>query len=374
MITEASFWAVCPGTDRHRSCPCPPRFLMRRREVGPEPTPRERRLRFKPARMFRVNNGGRHDIGVLGRRLVAIVGKGGVGKTTVAAVLAEQCARSGQSVLLLDIEGKHDLARLFGCERLTARPVALAPADPATNRGVILGCSVAPDTALLDYLHDHNLGMLAKRLGSSGAIDVIATSAPGIKDLLVLGRIKQYFHAETADVLIIDTPASGHAITFLLGPSALADTVSTGTIRRQADEVRSLLTDERSGVLLVTLAEETPINETVETAYALEDRVGVALIGVVVNALVASVPQTNGADLEVLDGAERTALEEALGFERSRVLRQNEQIRSLTQRLPLPQFSLQRASTQRIREQDIADFAESLRKQMANSTRTGALQ
>lgn len=305
---------------------------------------------------------------------MAIVGKGGVGKTTVAAVLAEQCARSGQSVLLLDIEGKHDLARLFGCERLTARPVALAPADPATNRGVILGCSVAPDTALLDYLHDHNLGMLAKRLGSSGAIDVIATSAPGIKDLLVLGRIKQYFHAETADVLIIDTPASGHAITFLLGPSALADTVSTGTIRRQADEVRSLLTDERSGVLLVTLAEETPINETVETAYALEDRVGVALIGVVVNALVASVPQTNGADLEVLDGAERTALEEALGFERSRVLRQNEQIRSLTQRLPLPQFSLQRASTQRIREQDIADFAESLRKQMANSTRTGALQ
>lgn len=321
-----------------------------------------------------MTNGGQHELGsgVLGRRLVAVVGKGGVGKTTIAAALAQRCARSGQSVLLLDIEGKHDLARLFGHERLTARPVELVAADPAGGRATIRACSVAPDTALLDYLHDHSLGMLARRLGSSGAVDVIATSAPGIKDLLVLGRIKQYFNAEVADVIIIDTPASGHAITFLLGPNALAEAVSTGTIKRQADEVRALLTDERSGVLLVTLAEETPVNETVETAYALEDRVGVALIAVVVNALVPSVPQTSAADLGRLPDEEREALGAALGFERSRVLRQNEQIRSLTQRLPLPQLSVLRASTQNISSDDLGDIAESLNRQFGALARSGA--
>jgi Mrp family chromosome partitioning ATPase len=316
--------------------------------------------------------------GMLGRRLVAVVGKGGVGKTTIAAALAERCAQRGQSVLLIDIEGKHDLARLYGHDRLTARPLTLAASDEnqGLNRGVIRGairgCSVAPDTALLDYLHDHGLGLLAKRLGASGAVDVIATSAPGIKDLLVLGRIKSYVNDNTADVIIIDTPASGHAVTFLLGPQALADTVSTGTIRRQADEVRALLTDERSGVLLVTLAEETPVNETIETAFALEDRVGVALIGVVVNALVPSVPQASAGDLATLVTPERAALEEVLGFERSRVLRQNEQIRDLAARLPLPQFQVFRSPTQTLGSTDIGEIAESLDRQFVSLQRAEA--
>jgi anion-transporting ArsA/GET3 family ATPase len=310
--------------------------------------------------------------GVLGRRLVAVVGKGGVGKTTIAAAIAERCARAGQTVLLIDIEGKHDLARLYGHDRLTSRPAELSPA--IETRGSIRGCSVAPDTALLDYLHAHGLGVLAKRLGSSGAVDVIATSAPGIKDLLVLGRIKSYVNENAADVIIIDTPASGHAVTFLLGPQALADTVSTGTIRRQADEVRALLTDELSGVVLVTLAEETPVNETIETAFALEDRVGIALIGVVVNALVPSVPQASANDLAALPADERTALEEVLGFERSRVLRQNEQIRDLGARLPLPQMLVLRSPTQQLSPADIGGIAASLDKQISTLERAEANQ
>jgi anion-transporting ArsA/GET3 family ATPase len=312
------------------------------------------------------------EAGVFGRRLVAVVGKGGVGKTTIAAALAQRCARAGQSVLLVDIEGKHDLARLFGSDRLSAKPQVFVPADPATGRASLMGCSVAPDTALLEYLHGHGLGVLAKRLGSSGAVDVIATSAPGIKDLLVLGRIKSYVNENAYDVIIIDTPASGHAVTFLLGPQALADTVATGTIRRQADEVRALLADERSGVLLVTLAEETPVNETIETAYALEDRVGVSLIAVVVNALVPSVPQTNAADLALLPNDERTALEEVLGFERSRVLRQNEQIRDLGQRLPLPQMQIFRSPTQRLGQSEVGEIAEALSKQLTALARAEA--
>jgi anion-transporting ArsA/GET3 family ATPase len=310
--------------------------------------------------------------GLLGRRLVAVVGKGGVGKTTLAAALAEHCASAGQSVLLIDIEGKHDLARLFGHARLTARPAELCPATG--GRGSIHGCSVAPDTALIDYLHDHGLGVLAKRLGASGVVDVIATSAPGIKDLLVLGRIKSYVNENIADVIIIDTPASGHAITFLLGPQALADTISTGTIRRQADEVRTLLANESSGVVLVTLAEETPVNEVIETAFALEDRVGVSLIAVAINALVPSVPNSAATDMVMLPDDERTALEAVLGFERSRVIRQNEQIRTLSARLPLPQIQLLRCPTQQLVQTDVNDIAASLTKQIVALERAEAKQ
>ncbi len=309
--------------------------------------------------------------GLLGRRLVAVVGKGGVGKTTFAAALGEHCANAGRSVLLIDIEGKHELARLFGHTRLTARPAELSPATE--GRGSIHGCSVAPDTALIDYLHDHGLGALAKRLGASGVIDVIATSAPGIKDLLVLGRIKSYVNENIADVVIIDTPASGHAITFLLGPQALADTVSTGTIRRQADEVRALLSHESSGVVLVTLAEETPVNEVVETAFALEERVGVSLIGVAINALVPSVPNTAATDLATLPDDERIALEAVLGFERSRVLRQNEQIRSLANRLPLPQIQVRRCPTQQLVHSDVIEIAAELTKQINALERAEAI-
>ena len=309
------------------------------------------------------------ETGFMGRSVVAVVGKGGVGKTTIAAVLAEHLASKGQSVLLIDVEGKHDLAELFGHERLTARPTVLAAANAAGSpssirRGEIRGCSVAPETALTDYLVDHGLGALSKRLASTGAIDVIATSTPGIKDLLVLGRIKSYVNEATFGVVIIDTPASGHAVTFLQGPEALARSVGSGTISRQANEIKTLLTNEHSGVLLVTLAEETPINETIETAFALEEHVGIALLGVAINVLVPPVPQSPRAALDSLEPGEREALESVLSFERSRVLRQNEHVRALADRLPLPQLQLLREPTQALDHVGIASMAKSFGQQL----------
>ena len=164
------------------------------------------------------------------------------------------------------------------------------------RRGEVRARTLTPDDALLEYLHDHGLSRISKRLVSSGALDVVATAAPGIKDILILGKVKQLERAGAADLIVLDAPAAGHAITFLLSARALLDTVRVGPINAQARDVLELLTDPtRCQVVLVTLPEETPVNELVDTAFSLEDRVGVSLGPVVVNGLY---PEIAGLDVD----------------------------------------------------------------------------
>ena len=132
--------------------------------------------------------------------------------------------------------------------------------------------------------------------------DVVATAAPGIKDILVLGKVKQLERAGVADLIVLDAPAAGHAVQFLLSAQGLLDAVKVGPVNKQATDVVELLTDPaRCQVMLVTVPEETPVNELVDTAYAVEDRAGVALAPIVVNGAVSDVagltstPSTNGA-------------------------------------------------------------------------------
>ena len=118
----------------------------------------------------------------------------------------------------------------------------------------------------------------------TGALDVVATAVPGMKDILVLGKVKSLDVQRTADLIIVDAPAAGHAITFLTSAQGLLDAVSVGPVRKQATDVVELLSDpERCQVLLVTIPEETPVSELVDTAFAIEDRTGVCLGPVVVN-------------------------------------------------------------------------------------------
>jgi anion-transporting ArsA/GET3 family ATPase len=183
---------------------------------------------------------------------------------------------------------------------------------------------------------------------TSGALDMVATAIPGIRDILVLGKIKQMERAGLADLLILDAPAAGHAITFLQSASGLADAVPIGPINTQAKDVLSLLGDpERCQVMLVTLPEETPVNELVETAYQLEDRVGISLGPVVVNGVYPSLP---GLDVPAAAAAEAAgaslrpgeadALDAAASFRRERMALQAEQAGRLADALPLPQLAL----------------------------------
>jgi anion-transporting ArsA/GET3 family ATPase len=293
-------------------------------------------------------------------RLVIVAGKGGVGKTTVTAALARAAAITGLSTLIVEVEGKSGLASVFGDEPLSYAEVELSER--------IRGRTLTPDDALLEYLRDHGLSRISRRLVSSGALDVVSTAAPGIKDILILGKVKQLERTDTADLIVLDAPAAGHAITFLLAARALLDAVRVGPINTQAKEVLELLTDPaRCQVLLVTLPEETPVNELVDTAYHLEDRVGVSLGPVVVNGLYTPIEGLSAAPAEAASRAgtalrrgEAESLAEAADFRRHRMDLQREQIDRLAAELPLPQLHLPYLFNADLGPDDLELLAEAL--------------
>lgn len=242
--------------------------------------------------------------------VTVVAGKGGVGKTTVTAVLARAAAAAGRRVLVVELDGKPVLADLVGDVD------SLALSAPA---------------ALEDYLRTHGFGRVATRLVSTGVVDVVSTAAPGIDDIVVLGRIKQLERSGEWDHIVVDGPAAGHAVTMLTAAAGLLDAVSGGPIRTQASEVSDLLRDhDRSQVTLVTLPETTPVNELVETAFTLEDRVGVRLSPVVVNAV------DIGPILPDDTGDENLAAAAAFRNERRRT--QASAVRRLSDALPLAQL------------------------------------
>src|SRR5947209_15002495 len=202
-------------------------------------------------------------------RLLIVAGKGGVGKTTVSAALARMAARAGLTTLIVEVEGKSGLAAAFGRrERLTYDEMVLAPGGGPDGAADVRARTLTPDDALLEYLEDHGMRRISKRLTNSGALDVVATAVPGIKDILVLGKVKQLeVQSRTggegaADFIVVDAPAAGHAVTFLASAYGLLDAATVGPIRAQATEVVALLSDpSRCQVMLVTLPEETPVNE-----------------------------------------------------------------------------------------------------------------
>ena len=132
---------------------------------------------------------------------------------------------------------------------------------------------------------------MSKRLVSAGVLDVVATAIPGIRDVLVLGKVKRLERDEVADLILLDAPATGHAVTFLTSASGLLGIARGGPVRTQAAEVAELLADPtRCRVVLVTLPEEMPVSETVDAAYQVEDKAGVRLGPVIVNGLSALTP------------------------------------------------------------------------------------
>jgi anion-transporting ArsA/GET3 family ATPase len=281
-------------------------------------------------------------------RVVIVAGKGGVGKTTVTAALARAAARTGLSVLVVEVEGKSGLAGLYGQRPFDYEEVVLSRGGGPDGAGDVRARTITPDDALYEYLEDHGMHRLSKRLVQSGAMEIVATAAPGIRDILVLGKVKSLERGGRADLIVLDAPAAGHAISFLRSPRGLLDAVTVGPINAQAADVLQMLTDPtRCSVVLVTLPEETPVNELVETAYSLEDAVGISLGPVFVNGLY---PALGGLEADPVAAAaeagaflrpgEAEALADAARFRRSRAELQRQQVARLGERLPLPQIAL----------------------------------
>jgi anion-transporting ArsA/GET3 family ATPase len=307
-------------------------------------------------------------------RLIIVAGKGGVGKTVVSATLARAAARVGLSSLVIEVEGKSGLATMFGQQALDYEEAVLSVGGGPSGEGEVRARTLTPDDALLDYLRDHGLSRLSKRLVSSGALDVVATAAPGIKDILILGKVKQLERAGDVDLIVLDAPAAGHAITFLQAASALLDTVRVGPINAQAREAQAMLTDHaRCRVVLVTLPEETPVNEVVETAFNLEDRVGVGLGPVVVNGLYDALPglRTSPEDAASAVGVtlrrgEAQVLADAASFRTDRMDLQVEQVSRLAEQLPLAQIRLPFLFTTEIGPAELDRLAERLLAEVAS--------
>jgi len=282
-------------------------------------------------------------------RLLIVAGKGGVGKTTVTAALARAAGGLGKRVLVVEVEGKSGLPTLLGHDgELGYEEVLLASGLGPDGAGEIRGRTITPARALVDYFEDRGLRRLSNRLVRHGVLDIVATAAPGIDDILVLGKVKQLERSGELDLLLLDAPAAGHAITFLQSARGLLDAVKVGPIQAQAKDVLELLSDPaRCQVLLVTLPEETPVNEVVDTAFALEDKVGVSLGPLIVNGCYA---ETEALDADPAAIAARygitvpaedlAALRAAAAFRAQRLTLQHEQVGRLAERLPLPQVHL----------------------------------
>lgn len=302
-------------------------------------------------------------------RVLIVAGKGGVGKTTVTATLACTAARAGLTTLIVEVEGKSGLATLFGQPPFDYQEVILAPGGDRHGAADVRARTLTPDDALLEYLEDHGMSRLSRRLATTGALDVVATAAPGIKDILILGKVKQLERSGTVDLIILDAPAAGHAISFLRSARGLLDAVRVGPINAQAQDVLEMLSDPaRCEVVLVTLPEETPVNELVETAYSLEDEVGISLGPVVVNGLYDPHP---GLDVDpaaaaaavgaALHPGEAQALAEAAAFRRHRMGLQADQVARLAAELPLPQLHLPHRFTADLGPADVDALAEAAR-------------
>lgn len=243
-------------------------------------------------------------------RLVLVTGKGGVGKSSIARLIAMVAQAAGLKPLLV-------LFDEFGGESDGIEQVILLP-----------------DAVMLEYLETHGFGPLAQRLLKSGVIDAVSTAIPGIRDLLVLGKIKQLVNSGIYDIVLVDAPASGHLLSLLSSPDGLGAIAADGPIATQSADVLTLLRDqELTGVVLVTLPEETPIQETHEVYTHLTTSLATNVLSCIVNRMPAMVDRCD-------DLAPGSAEDRANHYLSARSNFASHQAQLVRQLLPIPAFEL----------------------------------
>jgi anion-transporting ArsA/GET3 family ATPase len=209
----------------------------------------------------------------LAPKILIVAGKGGVGKTTVAGALALVAARRLRRVCVAEVDRKGSLARLFGAGPLEYEPSEMLPG--------IWGLNIEPEKALEEYLESqYRMRRVSRVFTHSHFLDYITTAAPGLRDILILGKVWYLEQGRSARgrvpsfaTIVFDTPATGHMRPLLAAPAGLSDAVKVGPIRRQSDWLGEMLRDpRRARVHLVTLPEEMPVEETLETSQDLAGR------------------------------------------------------------------------------------------------------
>jgi len=279
------------------------------------------------------------------KRLVMVMGKGGTGKTTIAAALGLAAARAGKRTVVVEVAEQQRLAAMFGV-RPTDRhdEVELAPG--------LFGLSIAPSRAMEEWLrHQLKSGTLAGLLGGSRIFQLLTAAAPGVSELVTMGKIwdlaqlQRRTGGSVFDLAIVDAPATGHGLALLSAPGTFARIAHTGPIARQARQIEEFTRNRAAtAILAAALPEEMPVAETIDLEGRLADQ-SLALDAIVVNALYPErFDSDESARLAALDGrgsdAARAAVVAALSEhrraagQRSQVARLGEESRAPLVTLP----------------------------------------
>ncbi|XCI60690.1 ATPase [Mycolicibacterium parafortuitum] len=217
-------------------------------------------------------------------------GKGGTGKSTIAAALALALAAGGRKVLLVEVEGRQGIAQLFDVPPLPYEEVKIATAE---GGGQVNALAIDTEAAFLEYLDMfYNLGLAGRAMRRIGAVEFATTIAPGLRDVLLTGKIKEIVtrnekeqprgRGTAYDAVVVDSPPTGRIARFLDVTKAVSDLAKGGPVHSQADGVVKLLHSDLTAIHLVTLLEALPIQETLEAIDELRE-MGLPIGSVIVN-------------------------------------------------------------------------------------------
>jgi len=217
---------------------------------------------------------------LLRRRLLVIAGKGGVGKTTLAAAIGLVAAQAGLRTLLVEVDAKGDLPRAVGLAEAGFEPVA------AGERLWVM--EMDTQAALEEYLHIWvHLPFLGRLPGLGRIFDFVATAAPGVRELLVVGKICYEIREDHYDLVIVDPPASGHVVSQLGVTSGVGELIGLGLVQGQTSWMLDILSDPATSLaILVATPEETPVEEALELAERITTETPVHLGGALLNRVV----------------------------------------------------------------------------------------